>query len=190
MKKLLMGSVLAMSSVFTVTACTSVNATTDTAPTTSKMQHHKAGVKGGMHKGGMRGPMSQLDLTTTQQAQIKAIMQEKHGERMQNREAMLAILTAEQRAQLETLKSERQAKGHRRSHNKGGKNSPLSELNLTATQQAQIATIRQNNSGNRMQNHSAIIQVLTAEQRQKLEAIKADRMAKGHKGLERQKMQN
>lgn len=185
MKKLLMGSVLAMSSVFAVTACTSVNATTDTAPTTSKMQH-----KDGMKKGGMRGPMSQLDLTATQQAQLQALKQNNRGERMQNREAMLAILTAEQRAQLETLKSERQAKGHRRSHNKGGKNSPLSELNLTATQQAQIATIRQNNSGNRMQNHSAIMQVLTSEQRQKLEAIKADRMANGHKGSERQKMQN
>ncbi|MEN2750977.1 hypothetical protein AAIR29_04945 [Psychrobacter sp. FBL11] len=190
MKKLLMGSALAMSSVLAVTACTSVNATTDTAPTTSKMQHHKTGMKDGMHKGGMRGPLSQLDLTATQQAQLQALKQNNRSERMQNREAMLAILTAEQRAQLETLKSERQAKGHRHSHNKGGKNSPLSELNLTATQRAQIATIRQNNSGSRIQNRSAIMQVLTAEQRQKLEAIMADRMTKGDKGLDRQKMQN
>ena len=79
MKKLLIGSVLAISSVLTVTGCTSVNATTDTTsvtPTTTNMQkQHKAG----MHKGGMRGPMSQLDLTATQQAQIKAIMQEKYS---------------------------------------------------------------------------------------------------------------
>lgn len=32
MKKLLLGSVLAASSVFTVTACSSVNAASDTAP--------------------------------------------------------------------------------------------------------------------------------------------------------------
>src|SRR5690606_12712407 len=81
MKKLLIGSVLAISSVLTVTGCTSVNATTDTTPatTTNMQKQHKAGMKDGMHKGGMRGPMSQLDLTATQQAQIKAIMQEKYS---------------------------------------------------------------------------------------------------------------
>ena len=71
MKKLIIGSVLAISSVLTVTGCTSVNATTDTTPatTTNMQKHHKAGMKngmhkGGMHEGGMRGAMAQLDLTT------------------------------------------------------------------------------------------------------------------------------
>ena len=69
MKKLLLGSVLAASSVFTVTACSSVNAASDTAPMSQMQKTHKDGA--------MRGPMSKLDLTATQQAQIKAIMQEK-----------------------------------------------------------------------------------------------------------------
>ena len=87
MKKLLIGSVLAISSVLTVTGCTSVNATTDTTPatTTNMQKQHKAGMKDGMHKGGMRGPMSQLDLTATQQAQIKAIMQEKYSSNKNDR---------------------------------------------------------------------------------------------------------
>ena len=77
MKKLLLGSVLAASSIFTVTACTSVNATTDTTPTAQMQKNHKDGA--------MRGPMSKLDLTATQQAQIKAIMQNKRGDRTADR---------------------------------------------------------------------------------------------------------
>ena len=79
MKKLLIGSVLAMSSVLTVTACSSVNASTEAAPTATKMQHR------GMYKDGMRNPMAKLDLTEAQQAQIKAIMQEKSGDRKNDR---------------------------------------------------------------------------------------------------------
>ena len=43
MKKLLLGSVLAATSVFTVTACSSVNAASDTAPTTQIQKNHKDG---------------------------------------------------------------------------------------------------------------------------------------------------
>ena len=182
MKKLLMGSALALSSVFAVSACTSVGATTDTSPTTNVQKNYKAGMKQGMHKGDMKNPMSQLNLTAEQQTKIATIRQNNRGDRMQNHSAVMEVLTAEQRAQLETLKSQRQAEGRRGSNQKGGKNSPLSELNLTAAQQAKIQTIRQSNSGNRMQNHSAIMEVLTAEQRTKLEALKAERQAKGHQG--------
>ena len=88
MKKLLLGSVLAASSVFTVTACSSVNAASDTAPMNQMQKNHKDGA--------MRGPMSKLNLTATQQAQIKAIMQEKHGDRVADREKHQA-----ERAQME-----------------------------------------------------------------------------------------
>lgn len=131
MKKLLMGSVLALSSVFAVTACTSVNATTDTRPAASKMQNH---YKEGMQRGGLNGPMSQLDLTATQQAQIKAIMEAKQGnrkaerekyktERMQTHNAVLQVLTPEQREKLAKIKADKMAKGykgseHRKMHGK------------------------------------------------------------------------
>lgn len=182
MKKLLMGSALALSSVFAVSACTSVGATTDTTPTTKMQKNYKAGMKEGMHKGGMRGPMSQLNLTAAQQTKIAAIKQSNRGERMQNHNAIMEVLTAEQRAKLETLKSQRHGEGRRGSQQKSGKNSPFSQLDLTAAQQAKIQAIRQSNAGNRMQNHNAIIEVLTAEQRTKLEALKAERQAKGRQG--------
>src|SRR5699024_11891123 len=109
MKKLIIGSVLAISSVLTVTGCTSVNATTDTTKaTTTKMQkHHKAGMKNGMHKGGMhgggmRGAMAQLDLTATQQAQIKAITQEKYNNRKNDRSKYQAE-RAQMQQQMQTL---------------------------------------------------------------------------------------
>ncbi len=169
MKKLLMGSVLAMSSVFTVTACTSVNATTDTAPTTSKMQHHKAGVKGGMHKGGMRGPMSQLDLTATQQAQIKAIMEAKHGNRKAER--------AQSKAERAQMHQQLQALTNASTLN-------TAALNRLADQQA--AKIKQRFI-ERVQTQHAISQVLTAEQRAKMEQLRSERQEKGRQHSQNRK---
>nr|WP_317199376.1 hypothetical protein [uncultured Psychrobacter sp.] len=178
MKKLLLGAALATSSVFALTACTSVGANTDTPATTQMQKQHKGGMKDGS-----RGFMSQLNLSAAQQAQLQALKQNNKNNRMQNREAMLNILTPEQRAQLATMTSEKQGKGHRRGHQMDGKNSPFAQLNLTTAQQTQIKAIRQTNTGSRMQKHNAIMQVLTAQQRQQLETIKADRIAKGgHSG--------
>ncbi len=53
------------------------------------------------------------------------------------------------------------------------------ELNLTVNQQAQIQAIRQNNRGTGIQNHNAMMQVLTPEQRQKLLQIQSQRMNQG-----------
>ncbi|MGP5547284.1 Spy/CpxP family protein refolding chaperone [Psychrobacter alimentarius] len=162
MKKLLLGSVLAMSSVFTVTACTSVNATTDTAPTSSKMQH-----KDGMKKGGMRGPMSQLDLTATQQAQIKAIMKAKHGDYKADRAKNKA-----ERMQMQALTN-------------------ASTLNTAAVNRLadQQAAKTKQRFIERVQTQHAIAQVLTPEQRAKLAKLEAEKMAKGHKGPGHHKMQ-
>ncbi|WP_367107464.1 hypothetical protein [uncultured Psychrobacter sp.] len=118
MKKLLTSSILALSSVFALTACTSVDANTDTQPPTTQMQKQYQGKmhKGSMKDGRMRGPFAQLNLTATQQAQIQAIKQNNSGDRMQKREAIMQVLTAEQRNELARLKVERQAK--RKSHGK------------------------------------------------------------------------
>ena len=169
MKKLLMGSVLAMSSIFTVTACTSVNATTDTTPTTSKMQH-KDGMKKAMNKSHMRGPMSQLDLTATQQAQIKAIMQEKHGDRKTDRSQYQA-----ERAQMQ---QQMQALTNASTLNTAAVNR-LADQQAAKTKQRFIE---------RVQTQHAISQVLTTEQRAKLAKLQAEKMAKGHKGSKHGKM--
>lgn len=165
MKKLLLGSVLAMSSVFTVTACTSVNATTDTTPTTSKMQH-----KDGMKKGGMRGPMSQLDLTATQQAQIKAIMEAKHGDYKADR--------TKNKAERAQMYQQMQALTNASTLNTAAVNR-LADQQAAKTKQRFIE---------RVQTQHAIAQVLTPQQREKLAKMKAEKMAKGHKGSDHRKM--
>ena len=170
MKKLLIGSVLAISSVLTVTGCTSVNATTDTTsatPTTTNMQkQHKAG----MHKGGMRGPMSQLDLTATQQAQIKAIMQEKYSGNKNNRSKYQAE-RAQMQQQMQALTN--------------AKTLDAAAVNRLADQQAAKTKQR---FIERVQTEHAIAQVLTPEQRQKMAQLKLERKAKGHHGSKNRQM--
>lgn len=165
MKKLLLGSVLAMSSVFTVTACTSVNATTDTKPASTNMQH-----KDGMKKGGMRGPMSQLDLTAAQQAKIKAIMEAKHGDRKADR--------AKYKAERTQMHQQMQALTNASTLNSAAVNR-LADQQAAKTKQRFIE---------RMETEHAIAQVLTPQQREKLAKMKAEKMAKGHKGSEHRKM--
>lgn len=155
MKKLLLGSVLAATSVFTVTACSSVNAASDTAPTTQMQKNHKDGA--------MRGPMSKLDLTATQQAQIKAIMQEKRGERSADRTQHQA-----ERAQMD---QQIQALTNASTLNNAA-------LNRLADQQAAKTKQR---FIERVQTQHAISQVLTAEQRAKMEQLKSERQEKGRK---------
>ena len=177
MKKLLIGSVLAISGVLTVTGCTSVNATTDTtsATTTSMQKQHKSGMKNGMHKGGMhkdgmRGAMSQLDLTATQQAQIKAIMQEKYNDRKNDRSKYQAE-RAQMQQQIQTLTN--------------AKTLDTAAVNRLADQQAAKTKQR---FIERVQTEHAISQVLTPEQRQKMAQLKSERKAKGHHGAKNRQM--
>ena len=173
MKKLFMGSVLAISSILTVTGCTSVNATTDTTPATTQMQkQHKDGMKEGMHKGYMRGPMSQLGLTATQQAQIKAIMQEKYSGHKNDRTKYQAE-RAQMQQQMQTLTN--------------AKTLDTVALNRLADQQA-ARTKQRFIEG--VQTQHAISQILTPEQRQKMAQLKSERKAKGHHGSKQRKMHN
>lgn len=177
MKKLLIGSVLAISSVLTVTGCTSVNATTDTTPatTTNMQKQHKAGMKDGMHqgsihKGDMRGPMAQLDLTATQQAQIKAIMQEKYSGNKKDRSKYQAE-RAQMQQQMQALTNT--------------KTLDAAAVNRLADQQAAKTKQR---FIERVQTEHAISQVLTPEQRQKMAQLKSERKAKGHHGAKNRQM--
>ena len=167
MKKLLLASVLAASSVFTVTACTSVNATTDTTPTTKMQKQHKAGMKkGDMKKGEMRGPLSKLDLTAAQKTQIKAIMEAKHSNNKADRTKNKAE-RAQMHQQMQALTNS-------------------STLNSTAVNRLadQQAAKTKQRFIERVQTQHAIAQVLTAEQRAKLAQMKEDRKGddKGHRG--------
>ena len=164
MKKLLMGSVLAMSSVLTVTACSSVNASTEAAPTATKMQHK------GMYKDGMRGPMAELDLTATQKAQIKAIMQEKSGDRKNDR--------AKYQAERMQMQQQMQALTN-------AKTLDNAAINRLADQQAAKAKQR---FIERVQTQHAISQVLTVEQRAKMAQLKSERKAKGYHDSKQRKM--
>ena len=168
MKKLLMGSVLAISSVFTITACTSVNATTDTAPTTSKMQHK--GMDKSMHKDGLRGLMAQLDLTATQQAQIKAIMQEKYSDRKNDR--------TKYQAERKQIQEQTQALTNAKILNNAAVNR-LADQQAAKTKQRFIE---------RIETQHAISQVLTVEQREKMAQLKSERKAKGHHSSDNRKM--
>lgn len=177
MKKLVMASVVALSSVFAVSACTSVGANTDTPASTSMQKHHK----GSMKQGHMKGPFSQLNLSDTQKAQMQAIRQNSHNAHVQTRAAMEAVLTDEQRKQLADMRAQRQA--HHGMYKRGGHNmgkQGWSQLNLTATQQAQIEAIHNDPNSNRLQRQQAVMAVLTAEQRAQLEALKSQRQTKGY----------
>ena len=166
MKKLLIGSVLAMSSVLTVTACSSVNASTEAAPTATKMQHK------GMYKDGMKNPMAKLDLTEAQQAQIKAIMQEKSGDRKNDR--------AKYQAERMQMQQQMQALTN-------AKTLDNAAINRLADQQAAKTKQR---FIERVQTQHAISQVLTPEQRQKMAQLKSERKAKGYHGSKQRKMHN
>ncbi len=156
MKKLLISSVLATSSLFALTACANVGAATDTSSVSTVQKQYK---------GGMKGPFSQLDLTATQQAQIKAIMQEKSGAKEGKR--------GQYKAEREQTQQQIQALTDSKTLN-------TSTLNRLADQQAAKDKQR---FIERVQTQHAISQVLTPEQRTKLAQLKSERKAKGGQRL-------
>ncbi len=167
MKKLFLGSVLALSSVLTVTACSSVNASTETTPTATKMQH-----KGIYKKDGMRNPMAKLDLTEAQQAQIKAIMQEKYSSHKNDR--------SKYKTERTQMQQQVQALIDAKTLNNAAVNR-LADQEAAKTKQRFIQ---------RIETQHAIAQVLTPEQRQKMAQLKSERKAKGYHGSKNRKMHN
>lgn len=118
MKKILITAVIALSSLTTLSACANNNGTASNTTHHNNMQHHDQYTNSG-HMG-MRGAMNnmlvQLNLTAEQKAQMQAlrqsaIKQDSRSTRMQNHQAMLAILTAEQRQKLAQMQSQHMNNG-------------------------------------------------------------------------------
>ena len=114
--------------------------------------------------------MAQLDLTATQQAQIKAIMQEKYTGNKNDRSKYQAA-RAQMQQQMQTLTN--------------AKTLDAAAVNRLADQQASKTKQR---FIERVQTEHAIAQVLTPEQRQKMAQLKSERKAKGHHGSKNRQM--
>lgn len=162
MRKLLISSVIAASSVFTLTvgAHAAVNTTAHSSAQSTVQKQHKNGAY---------NLYSQLNLTATQEAQIKGIMQEKYGAQKGKRGTYKAEREQMQK-QIQTL-----------TDNKTLNNTTLNRL---ADQEAAKAKQR---FIDRVQTQHAISQVLTAEQRSKMAQLKAERQAKGRQHWESRK---
>lgn len=119
MKKLLISSVVAVSSLFAITACANVGQATDATSTPTSpaptMQHHNQG----QMQAQMQNMMSELNLTADQRAQMQAIRQNNSGNYTQNHNAMMQILTPEQRQKLTQMRSQHMQQGSRMM-NQGG----------------------------------------------------------------------
>ncbi|TXD97868.1 hypothetical protein ES754_02590 [Psychrobacter frigidicola] len=158
MKKLLMTTVLAASTLFVVT--TGANA----SPMT-----HSAASSSMQHKSGMKSHFSQLNLTADQEAKIKAIMQEKYGAQ-QGKRGDYKAERAQMQQQMQTLTD--------------SKTLNTATVNRLADQQAAKTKQR---FIDRVQTQHAISQVLTTEQRAKMAQLKTERQAKGRQHWESRK---
>ncbi len=159
MKKLLISTALITSAAFGITACSSVNAATDSAPIAKPSAMHQDGARQHKRLSNHAGkkPFAELNLSADQEAKIKAIMQKNHNNRSENFEALKNERKTTQ-AQVQNLA-----------------NSPTlnnAELNRLANLEAEKTRQR---FVNRVQMQREIAQVLTPEQRQKLATMKSER---------------
>ena len=138
--------------------------------------------------------LDHLDLTDEQQAQLQAL-RERHEEAMrelrenmaamneEHREALMNILTAEQREAIKEMRGKRgkffgrrgwEGKGRHDMQRRG--QGAFSRLDLTAEQREQLKELRQKHRTamreTRQKHRTALESVLTDEQREKLEMLK------------------
>ena len=160
MKKLLMSTILAASSVFAITTgANAASPATDTAAQSSTQQH----------RAGAHNPYAQLNLTATQEAQIKAIMQQKYGA---------------QKGKAGNYKAEREQMQKQIQTLTDSKTLNNTTLNRLADQEAAKTKQR---FIERVQTQHAISQILTPEQRSKMAQLKTERQAKGRQHWENRK---
>lgn len=137
----------------------------------------------GQHGRGLERMQQTLNLSEAQMAQLRPIFEAQKAQRQQAREQMKArfesILTAEQKAQLQTYKAERQARS--KEGNQGfrrGEGGPLARLNLSADQKAQFKALRESlkpqRQAERQRFQQQLAQILTPEQKARLEALKSE----------------
>lgn len=108
---------------------------------------------------GKEGKWAKLNLTDAQKEQMRQIKQE-------TRAQIQEVLTPEQRAQMETMKQNRQGQNGQGQARQGRRGGMMAALNLTAEQEASIKQIMQSQKA-RME------QVLTPEQRQQMEQMRS-----------------
>lgn len=163
MKKLVLGSVLALSSSLAMVGCTQANAVSESqTPPATKMQHKGQQHKGEHHKG-KRGGFEKLNLTAQQKAQMKALKEAQKQKRQAN--------SQQHRVQMQQLKAQTEALINSPTLNNAA-------LNKLAEQQAAVSKQR---FINRVQAQHAMAQILTPEQKAELKKMREQREAQ-HKG--------
>lgn len=115
MKKVLTASIMALSSLTALSACANnsgpVNSNTHPVMQSHHAQYANNGQGHMAMNQGMNTMMAELNLSATQKAQIQALRQSNRGHHMQNREAMMNILTPEQRQKLATMRAQHMKQG-------------------------------------------------------------------------------
>lgn len=108
---------------------------------------------------GKEGKWAKLNLTDAQKQQMRQIKEE-------TRAQIQEVLTPEQRAQMETIKQNRQGQNGQGQARQGRRGGVMASLNLTDAQKASIKQIMESQK-------ARMDQVLTAEQRQQMEQMRS-----------------
>lgn len=155
-------------------------------PAMRRMAHGEG--RGGQHLAKLA---ERLNLTDAQKQQIQPILQNfrtQQQARMQSyRSQFEAVLTAEQRAQIEQFKAQRQQAGAQKGERgKGRGDGPFQQLNLTDAQKQQMQALRQQAQAERQaafQNLVAQVNpILTEAQRTQLQQLLQERQQHGGRG--------
>jgi Spy/CpxP family protein refolding chaperone len=130
-----------------------------------------------------------LDLTTEQQAQVKAILESHKPQFEQLRDQMRSTLTEEQRANLKEMRKNRKAGGERPS--KEERRAKLAEMGVSEEQMQQMRSVREQMKAERKLVKNEISAVLTPEQQAKLEELRAKRKGRrGQRGMRGERGEN
>lgn len=152
-------------------------------------RHHGHG-----HGGGLQRMQQTLNLSDEQLNQLKPVFEAQRAQQKQMREQMKAqfdsILTADQKAQLEAFRAERKEgkrEGNRDGKFRHGKGGPFAKLNLSDDQKAQMKALRESMKpqmqAQRQRFEQQLAQVLTPEQKAKLDSMKAEwKQHRHHRG--------
>lgn len=143
---LMVGAIASSALVLSATAC-------QAQPPTILVTADAAQVAQNRPQPGAR--MDNLNLTADQKAQIEAIHQNTRAE-------MSKILTAEQKAKLQTMMQSAGERSRAMAGEKPPQPMSMAELNLSAQQEQSLRQLRQ-------QERQQIMNILTAEQREKLQ---------------------
>jgi Spy/CpxP family protein refolding chaperone len=178
---LLMAVVLTMSQVpFAFSETTWVNPIHETNLLSQAIE----GSSNGMDKSNWHGKrhghkgefFKELNLSEAQKTQMKALFQSKRQEHQGFRQEFESILTADQKAQLKTMKE--QAKSDKGQFKRG---QFFKELNLSADQKEKLKAARQARMKEREAFHQEMMTILTPAQQEKFKSLMAEKKERMHK---------